>query len=532
MASEMLSFDSGRPPRLADRYLMVATLDTAGIAHVYLAWDERSDQWVTVKVLSTKWVNDVRVRARFRNETETLRHVAHHGVLRVLAQDLEHPHMPYVVTEVAEGGTIGEWVAENGPMEPYLAIHVMAMLCSALDRAHLAGVEHGELGTEHLLIDRQGALKLNGFRGATSFGDSVDGFNDTADVAEILYFLLSGRSFDRTNLAKSLELIDPVLAPIVDKGTRRKRRGDRYASVMALSRDLEAAVLRLPIPESPVRVLCDEQSWLPDAWSACFDPSEVFDDLQTAKRMIDDPDFVPQAPKIDLYEQITKSQTHRDAGDDVPEVSEAQKYAIPEGPLYQEIEDRESEEWRRISAPAQPAEEVVAPAAMDMKGGDQTMELGILPRVALVGSLLVLLMLVVILGIGAHGVRTARQGFDAAAADLVKVVSDEGGVVYSLSAAGVDRGELEALYFAFDDAPKQKKREHALAFATFVVSEAKARGVESAKEGERADPTAMSVDRIGKKLLYYESQRASWAAAADGFPGILASTIGLAGRPD
>jgi len=42
----------------------------------------------------------------------------------------------------------------------------------------------------------------------------------------------------------------------------------------------------------------------------------------------------------------------------------------------------------------------------------------------------------------------------------------------------------------------------------------------------------MSVERIGKKLLYYESQRASWAAAADGFPGILASTIGLAGRPD
>lgn len=196
MAPEILTLESGRPPKFVDRYAVVATLDTAGIAHVYLAWDGKVGRWVSVKILSTKWARDTRVRSRFRNECETLRHIDHHGVLKVLDCGLDHPFTPYLVTEVAEGGHIGAWIADNGPMEPYLAIHVMAMLCSALDSAHLAGVEHAELGAEHILIDRHGSLKLNGFRGTSSFGDSVNGFNDTVDAAEILYFVLTGQRYN------------------------------------------------------------------------------------------------------------------------------------------------------------------------------------------------------------------------------------------------------------------------------------------------------------------------------------------------
>jgi len=533
MAPDILTLETGRPPRFADRYRVVTTLDTAGIAHVYLAWDERMERWVSLKVLSTKWVRDARVRSRFKNESETLRHVEHHNVLEVYESNHEELFAPYVVTELAEGGTVDGWVEEHGPMEPYLAIHVMAMLCSGLDAAHLAGVEHAELGVEHLLINRHGVIKLNGFRGSASFGGSVSAYNDTADATEIFYYLLSGRHFASKKASEVLQQVGPVLTPIIQKGTRRKRQGDRYAGVMALSRDLEASILSLPIPEAPLPVLAKPECALPDDWRQCFDPSEAFQDLEVAVQMMRDPQFVPETDDTNLYDQITRMQAQREEEEPPNEgFADAPTYHAPSGPLYQEIEDREAEEWGRIkSATAQASEVVVKPMEISARSVEEGPPAWVVKGglgVACVGVLLVLLLM----GIGAFGVRSARQDHDAAASELVKVVTDEGGVVYSLSAAGGNRAELEKLYFEFTDAPEKRKLGPARAFADLVVAEATRNGLDPLAQGGHVDGTTESIARVDKTLRYYNAQRNAWDQATERFSGRVVVFVGLAGRPD
>jgi hypothetical protein len=533
MAPEILTLESGRPPRFADRYRVVTTLDTAGIAHVYLAWDDRMERWVSLKILSTKWVRDARVRSRFKNESETLRHVEHHNVLEVYASSHDDPFAPYVVTEVAEGGTVDAWLEERGPMEPYLAIHVMAMLCSGLDAAHLAGVEHAELGVEHLLINRHGVIKLKGFRGSASFGGSVSAYNDTADATEIFYTLLSGRRFEAGQAAETLTRLGPVLAPIIRKGARRKRQGDRYGGVMALSRDLEASILSLPIPESPLPVLSSPECALPDDWRQCFDPSESFPDLEMVAKMMRDPDVAADTDDINLYDQITKLQSHREEPEPSREgFSEAPVYQAPKGPLYQEIEDRESEAWGRIqSSTSEGTDVVVKPtdrAPSSAREGPPTWVV----KAGLGLACAVVFAALAVMGFGAYGVRNARLDHDVAASDLVKVITDEGGVVYSLSAAGGDRAELEKRYFAFSDAPEQRKLVPALSFANLVISEATRNGLDPLAQGGPVDGTTESIARVDKTLRYYKAQRETWDQSAKRFPGIVVVTVGLAGSPD
>jgi len=540
MAPETLSLEPGQPPELVGRYKIVATLDSAGIAHVYLAWDAKENRWVSVKILSTKWVGDGRVRSRFKNETETLKHVEHHSVLKIYESDHDDPYTPYTVMEVAEGGNVESWIADNGYMEPYLAINVMAMLCSALDKAHLSGVEHAELGADHLLIDRYGHIKLSGFRGTSKFGGQVNAFNDTADAAEILYFLLTGKRFEVKRKRALINGLNPVLAPIVDKGTRRKKRGNLYAGVMALSRELEAAILSLPVPPRPVAALATRDCWLPDDWTLIYDAEEEFPDLTVAKQMMDDPDFKPpETAEMNMYAQITRLQTDTSGSSETTsdQVSDNLLYKPLEGPLYVEPEEKKNEEdWVRLKADvAEDADEVRWQAQQEAKRKEidanrliSNFALFRLLAITTVGGFFVLL---ITIGLGAFDVSAARRSADSAGGGLVKVVEAEAGVVYTLSKAGGDRAKLESLYFDYKDARESRKLKPAYAFATFVVSEGKRRGIDTMAAGP-VDETTRSVTEVNKALRFYDERLDNWDDSASSFPGFLAAFIGLAGRPE
>ena len=540
MPPKTLSLEPGQPPTLAGRYKIVATLDNAGIAHVYLACDETEKRWVSIKVLSTKWVSDKRVRGRFKNEAETLRRVEHHSVVKVFDVDHDDPFTPFTVMEAAEGGNVEAWIAEHGNMEPYLAIHVMAMLCSALDKAHLSGVEHAELGADHLLIDRHGAIKLAGFRGTSSFGGQVEAFNDTADAAEILYFLLTAKRFEVKRKRQLVQDLNPILAPIVDKGTRRKKRGNLFAGVMALSRELEASILKLPVPPHPVAALATRDCWLPDDWTEVFDPELQFPDLEIAKRMADDPAFVPETSEMNVYAQITRLQSDSVAGTTESTgdyVSDNLMFQKVEGPLYQEERAKTDEEdWVRLKADvAEDADEVRWQAQQEAKrkkidAGRMISNFALfrLLGIAVVGGFLVI---VVTITIGAFDVRSARKRTDAAGVTLIKVVEGEGNVVYSLSAAGGDRSELEKLYFEYKDAPGRQKLDPAHEFASFVVSEARRNGLDPMAFGGPVDETTRSISEVDNALRFYDANQSNWGDTAGRFPGNLAAFVGIARRP-
>jgi serine/threonine protein kinase len=63
----------------------------------------------------------------------------------------------FVVTELVEGPSGRQLLAEQGPLSPERATRLAAGVCSALSAAHAAGVLHRGLKPENLLVAPTGA---------------------------------------------------------------------------------------------------------------------------------------------------------------------------------------------------------------------------------------------------------------------------------------------------------------------------------------------------------------------------------------
>lgn len=114
-------------------------------------------------------------------------------LLRVLDTDTVDGSC-YVVNEWGEGISLNNLVAE-GPLGPRRAAWITAEAGQMIATAHAAGLAHGRLVPENVLVDQTGSVKVIGFavdaalHGLPPGRESVD----VADLAGILYTGLTGR---------------------------------------------------------------------------------------------------------------------------------------------------------------------------------------------------------------------------------------------------------------------------------------------------------------------------------------------------
>ena len=125
----MLELIENAPPLLAGRYELYGAIDTSGSTLQYLGWDRDGERWCTVGILARRSVGDALTRQRFEREIQVLESLQHPHIIRVFESAPKGPDVYWSVSEVAEGGTVLDWVAENGPMPAMLAIDVMVQVC-------------------------------------------------------------------------------------------------------------------------------------------------------------------------------------------------------------------------------------------------------------------------------------------------------------------------------------------------------------------------------------------------------------------
>ncbi len=141
-------------------YTLEALLAKGGMAEVYRARDEAGKTYA-VKVLDSAFARRRAVRARFEAESRALLALQHPNVIRVVAVGQEGA--AYMVMELAEGGSLADWVARNGPMPPRLAVDVLLEICAGVQAAHEQGIVHRDLKPENVLIDANGRCKVADF---------------------------------------------------------------------------------------------------------------------------------------------------------------------------------------------------------------------------------------------------------------------------------------------------------------------------------------------------------------------------------
>jgi hypothetical protein len=179
-----------RRDELVPGFTELEELADGGDTTVYRARDAVSGQAVTLELFGRPGAVTPEVTAHADEVTRILATLSRHPEVvtlhrRVTATD----GRPVLVLERCAGSLADQ--RSRGPVEPRRVVAVGVTLAGALETAHRAGIVHGAVGPEHVLVTRYGEVRLTGFAaGTTSSEDPVAVAADVHGLTRTLAGLL------------------------------------------------------------------------------------------------------------------------------------------------------------------------------------------------------------------------------------------------------------------------------------------------------------------------------------------------------
>jgi serine/threonine protein kinase len=162
-------------------------LGQGGFGITYLAHDGHLNRRVSVKELfpegSTRQRDHVvppasygaqgfhDAQTRFLEEARTLAQFHHEGVIRVY-NVFEENSTAYMTMEYLEGHTLGEEIAQLGPLEEKTVQEIAHQLVDALEVVHRAGLLHRDIKPDNVFLADDGRVVLIDFGSARTFVSS------------------------------------------------------------------------------------------------------------------------------------------------------------------------------------------------------------------------------------------------------------------------------------------------------------------------------------------------------------------------
>ncbi|GCE12955.1 serine/threonine protein kinase [Tengunoibacter tsumagoiensis] len=144
--------------RLGMRYRLDGVLGSGGMADVCLAWDEREECEVAVKVIKAGEL-DQKTLDRFMKEAAQVAQWRHPNILRIYGDvrlellDAGHGSIvPYIVMEFAQGADLHKRMTPNAPFPLAETLTIFEQLCSAVSYAHAQGIIHRDLKPMNILF--------------------------------------------------------------------------------------------------------------------------------------------------------------------------------------------------------------------------------------------------------------------------------------------------------------------------------------------------------------------------------------------
>ncbi|HYR50151.1 MAG TPA: HD domain-containing phosphohydrolase [Candidatus Eisenbacteria bacterium] len=141
-------------------YRIVQRIGQGGMATVYRAHHSELDRFVAIKVLPEFFAEDEGYRERFQLEAQSVAGLRHPNILSAFDFG-ETAGLPYLVMELAEGGTLADRL--GSPVELQDVVRLLRPIASALDHAHAHGVLHRDIKPSNILIRQDGTPVLADF---------------------------------------------------------------------------------------------------------------------------------------------------------------------------------------------------------------------------------------------------------------------------------------------------------------------------------------------------------------------------------
>jgi len=275
----------GPPPRLKDRYRLVAWLAKGGMGVVYQAHDELLNREVAIKFLTLERFSSGEIGDRFRREARTVARLSHPNIMTLYDLDQERGWY-YLVLEYIQGQDLQAYRLERGGQLPAgEVLPIIRGVLEALAYAHAQGVIHRDIKPQNIMLTPGNQVKVTDFGLALAEDDLrltqegtiigspfylapemvsdglADSRTDLYAVGAVLYELLTGRPpfSGNTPIAILSQILTAPVAPprtlepniptpleAVILKLLAKKPADRYASAEEALAALQTESIFLP----------------------------------------------------------------------------------------------------------------------------------------------------------------------------------------------------------------------------------------------------------------------------------------------
>ncbi len=149
---------------IVGRYRIEGRLGVGGMSTVQLAFDQRLERYVAIKLLAEHLADDATFISRFRREALSAARLVHPNIVQVFDFGFdEQARQHFIVMEHVTGHSCAELLRDHGPMEVEQAVDVITQACRGLDYAHRNGVVHRDVKPGNLLVSDSDVVKLADF---------------------------------------------------------------------------------------------------------------------------------------------------------------------------------------------------------------------------------------------------------------------------------------------------------------------------------------------------------------------------------
>ena len=153
---------------IAGRYHLDKPIARGGLAEVYRARDDaRAGATVAVKIIPPSALRPPHARERFDRDAQDLRQLQHPSIVRPLDHGLLPDGGGYLAMEFVEGEDLRHRLRREKQLGVAAALRILDEVCAGVDAAHRAGIIHGDLKPENIMLPADGtAARIVDFVGA------------------------------------------------------------------------------------------------------------------------------------------------------------------------------------------------------------------------------------------------------------------------------------------------------------------------------------------------------------------------------
>jgi serine/threonine-protein kinase len=225
-------------PLLNNRYQLLHTLGTGGMAVVYRAHDRMLERPVAIKILRQDFSGDADFRERFRQEARAAANLSHPNIVTVHDFGFDAGRL-FIVMEHVPGTDLKTMMKQRGTFRLEEAINLLVQACEGIGYAHRAGLIHCDVKPHNMLVAPDGRLKVTDFGIARALasiqpdeqidvvwgspqyfapeqaaGQAPSPASDVYSLGVILYEMLTGRLPFQSNDAEELARMHRDVKPV------------------------------------------------------------------------------------------------------------------------------------------------------------------------------------------------------------------------------------------------------------------------------------------------------------------------------